>query len=395
MRARADRIFLTIWLPLAFLACSVPASGNAEESEGDWCSSVVVRPDRRWQSIKPCVRAWSDGEVAIEADIVLLGSYQDVTVSEDRSVNPQCGGPFTHENNAAYISALKALRPEGDEPTLFVHRSRFDLVSPSHAEADGFQASFLVKTKTLISKVEDFFRSDHSSRCRGKCRWMLRRPGGPEWTEMGLDGAINAAGPGPTHEEVVYYVSLRNFLKQSFSPHAVLADLTNAGYRKWRVERARRALEEGRYDAVMLNHKFDQYYKGKGFWLGSSSCPDVTSCTGKPGNIFSAEPDGYGFSDYVEGWVALAKDLKSADVPFVIRLNPNPWLTRSDDPSTPEIDEAAQIRSVLSSALFVIVDAANTGWGLSMSHWTKQLSLSGVRVVPVDSRCGYAKPVSF
>jgi hypothetical protein len=70
-------------------------------------------------------------------------------------------------------------------------------------------------------------------------------------------------------------------------------------------------------------------------------------------------------------------------------------LTSSDDPSTPEVDEAAQIRSVLSSARLVVVDAANTGWGLSITNWTEQLRLSGVQVLPIDSRCGYAKPVSF
>jgi len=293
--------------------------------------------------------------------------------------------------NAVYISSIQIRRPSNMAPILFVHATRFDLVSPTHIETEGFRSSFLLRTKTPISKVESFFKSDPSRNCNGLCRWEFRRLGGQEQTAMGIDRAIDAAGPGPTHEEVVYYVSLRNLPKKTFAPLAAVADMTNPAYREWRVRRAKLALQEGGYDAVTLNQKFSQYYKDKGYWLGSSWCPDISNCTGKPDTIFSARPDGYGFAEYVAGWVALAHDLQSAEVPYVVRLIPHPWLTVADDPSTPEIDEASQIRSVLKGARLVMLDSGNTGPDFSITEWAEQLRLSGVSVLLVDKRCGYAK----
>lgn len=380
MNARVAWRTIVSLLPLVLLAFVAPESRSAE---GDWCSSVVVRPDRRWQSTRPCVRAWNDSEVANRAGVVLLGSFKDVSTKEDRSSHPQCGGPFTHQTTAAYIASIRSLRPSGSSPILFVHMSRFELISPSHVQAKGFRASYLLKTKTTISRVADFFRLDRSPACRGACRWTE--------TAQGLEQAIDSAGPGPTHEEVVYYVTLRNASTHRFAPLAAVADLTNPDYRQWRVQRAKSALREGGYDAVMLNQKFAQYFQKKGYWLGSSWCPNVSSCTGHPDTIFSAQPDGYGFANYVAGWVALAQDLQSANVPYVVRLTPHPWLTTSDDPSTPGTDEASQIRTVLQGAHLVLIDAGNTGPSLSITEWTEQLRRSGVRVLPVDKRCGFAK----
>lgn len=208
---------------------------------------------------------------------------------------------------------------------------------------------------------------------------------------MGIDRAIDAAGPGPTHEEAVYYVSLRDFSKKSFGPLAAVADLRNPAYRKWRVQRAKLALKEGGYDAVTLNHKFSQYYQERGYWLGSSWCPNLSNCAGKLDTIFSAQPDGYGFAEYVTGWVTLARDLRSAEVPYVVRLAPHPWLTVADDPATREVDEASQIRSVLKGARLVMLDASNTGPDLSIWDWADQLRRSGVTVLIVDKRCGFVK----
>jgi hypothetical protein len=151
-------------------------------------------------------------------------------------------------------------------------------------------------------------------------------------------------------------------------------------------------LSEGGYDAVMLNEKFAQYEEkpgGGGYWLGSSWCPDVSRCVGDS-SAFSAQPDSYGFANYVDGWVALARDLEAAGVPYMVRLIPNPWLRSADDPST-DFQEFSRIKSVLKGALLVMLDAANTGSGLSIEDWTRQLRASGVRVLPIDSRCGYAK----
>jgi len=276
-------------------------------------------------------------------------------------------------------------------PILFIHATRFELVSPSHIEADGFRSSFLLTTKTPISKVENFFESDYSTACEGDCRWAFQHSKGPDQSDTRIDLAIDAKRPGPTHENVVYYVSLRDSSSKSFSPLAAVADLTNAAYREWRVKRAKIAIQKGGYDAVMLNHKFPQYDEETEYWLGSSCCSNVSNCLRKPDTILSARPDGYGFAEYVEGWVALAQDLRSAGVPYVVRLIPHPWLTRADDPATPEINEASQIRSVLKGARLVMLDAGNTGPTLSITEWAEQLRLAGVRVLLVDKRCGYAK----
>ncbi len=392
-----SRIFVS-FLSIVLMATVGLESKGAERIEQDWCSSVVVRPDRRQQATGKCDLVWSESEVAKKAGVVLMGGYQDVSAEEDRSGLPYCGGPYTHQRNAAYIKSIRALRPKGEEPILFAHMARSDLVSASHIQAEGFRSGFLVKTKTPISKVAESLRSDQSPDCQGACRWAFRRPDHPEEGPHNFEAAtraIDSSGPGPTHEEVVYYVSLRQPAQKIKIPHAAVANLTNPDYRSWRVQRYKRALGEGGYDAVMLNEKFAQYFGGGvDYWLGSSTCLDVSRCTGKPDTIFSAKPDDYGFAEYVAGWVAFARDLKAADVPYMVRTVPHPWLTNADDPSTPEVNEALEIESVLEGARLVLLGAGNTGPTLSISDWERDLSESGVRILPVDGRCGYAKKVS-
>lgn len=335
-------------------------------ASGDWCSPVVVRPPRRWKSVRPCVRIWSNTQVATRAEIVIFGGYKDVFEDENPSSNPMCGRPFTHEANAGYIADIRSQRTAwrlkrrspATKPIFFVHMSRFDLVSLEHAKSPGFQPSFLVKTQTPISQVIGFFESDQSTVCMGKCKWG-----------------------GPTQGDAVYYVSVKYPREKTYFPLAMIADLQNPAYRQWRVQRAKRFLTLGGFDAVMLNHKFDQYATNN-YVLGSPWCQNLTRCK-VDSSMWSALPDEYSLTEYVDGWVSLAADLKAAGVPYVVRLSPNPWLTHSP--------EAVRIHSVLDGALLVMVNAGNVGWQKTIQGWMRKLRREGVNVLPIDSRCGLMK----
>jgi len=378
--------------PVTSALHAAPATLSAQgETEGDWCSRVAIRPDRRFSSVKPCVRTWSAEELTREADFVLLGTFKDVLSSEDISKRPQCGGPFSHENNHSFIQSIKeASGRDGNRPRV-VHMSRFELLSPAHLAADGFRSNFLLRTTTPLSEVNRFFSEDQSSSCRGKCRFSFRRKNGNERTAIGMDNAIDARGETGRHEGSVFYVSMRHKEEMTFSPHAVVADLRNAEYRAWRVKRVRSAIDAGGYDAVLLNHKFDQYYLREGFWLGSATCPDVARCTNGNGNIFSARPVGYGYAEYVEGWAALSRDLDTAGIPYMVIVPPNPWLIKADSKTTPTIDERELIRSVLRRADTLLLSASNIGPRGSSDRWAELLRREGANVVPVNEMCGYSK----
>ena len=358
---------------------------------GDWCSRVAVRPDRRFTSIQSCTRTWTPAELSRDIDFVLLGEFNDVLASEAISKVPKCGGMFSHENNRLFIREINQSVPDTGRRPKTVHMTRLELVSPPHIQAKGFKSDFLLRTTTPLENVEKFFSRDRSKICRGRCRFVFRRKIGNEQTEIGLDRAIDERGRPNQHANSVYYISMRNREQISFSPHAVVADLRNPEYRAWRIKRLKASLEAGGYDAIMLNHKFGQYWTRQGYWLGSAACPDISRCTNGIGNIFSAPPDGYGYAEYVEGWVAFARDLDAAGIPYVVRLAPNPWLTKADSRSTPDIDERQSIRSVLLRADTVLLSASNVGYLGSIDRWHEQLRREGANIVPINETCGYSK----
>ncbi len=339
--------------------------------------------------MKPCVRTWEADELARDADLILLGSYNDMLPNEPSSKAPQCGGPFSHDSNRGFVRALRDSPRSSVASPRAIHMTRFELISPAHLQAEGFSADFLLKTTTPLSRIERFFEADQSSSYRGECRFTFRPDRGNQKLKVLMDSAIDARGATAQHERSVYYISMRHRQTKVFSPHAVLADLRNPAYRASRVDRARRAIAAGEYDPVMLNNKFDQYYARSGFWLGSAACPDVARCTNGNGNIFSARSDGY--AEYVEGRVSLARDLDAANVPYVVALASNPWLSKADSRATPDIDERAAIRSVLARADTVLLSASNVDRFGSIDRWAASLRQEGANVVPVDETFGYAK----
>ena len=63
--------------PVTSALHAAPATLSAQgETEGDWCSRVAIRPDRRFSSVKPCVRTWSAEELTRECGTEIPASLQ-------------------------------------------------------------------------------------------------------------------------------------------------------------------------------------------------------------------------------------------------------------------------------------------------------------------------------
>jgi len=122
-----------------------------------------------------------------------------------------------------------------------------------------------------------------------------------------------------------------NQVRDRFWPTAAIADLRNPAYRAWRVALARRSIKIGGYDAVLLNEKFHMYREP--YWIGSERAPDVAALReAGDDTLWSAPPNGYGHAEYLEGWLALARDLRAAGVPYALLGVPaGPWVLRGTE----------------------------------------------------------------
>jgi hypothetical protein len=390
-------------LVLAVLVAAAPVSGAApaaksggtgakgEKREYDWCSPVVVRPDRTSLVGGVCRHSWTDEEIAQGAELVLLGGEGDVSVSRYARGATRCRPMGTFAATRPYIERLRALRAaSGGPPLHFVHLNRFDLVADAQAALPGFRPDFLASTDRPWSEVEHFFSGDASPACDGGCRFSLAY-GGDESRGKGtwLSDRIDAAGGPGRYRSVVYYLALRFGGGRTFWPIAALADLRNPDYRAWRVAEAKRAIEQGGYDAIDLNNKFFQYRRPN--WIGSPEVPDVEALErARDEGYWTAPPKGYGYPEYVEGWAALARDLRAAGVPYSVALDARTFQGRgADDPSTPEKDEAAEIRSVARGARFVLL--GTDGPPRAVDTALASLDGSGARVFQTAWHCGTRK----
>ena len=389
------------WILAAWLVAAVPAAAQppapATRRDFDWCSEVVVRPDQRRKSVgSGCVIDWPDDAIAAGAGVVLLGDGVDT--SEPVFLHPvgPCGTPNSHADNARYIARLRALRAKrGGAPLLFVHMHRFDLVADTLAALPGFRADFLLSTDRPWSDVTSFFAKDRSPQC-GKqgCRWSDAFGG---WEDRGrgtwLRDWIEKSGGPRRHESVVYYLVRASQVDRLFWPTAAIADLRNPAYRAWRVAEAKRAVAIGGYDAILLNHKFHQY-QGEPHWIGGPKAPDVAALR-KNGDdtLWTAPPRGYGYPEYVEGYAALAADLRAAGVPYQFEMRTWPWLVReADDPSTPDRDEERMIRDVARGARIALLDPGRRVDYVRFLEFADELRRAGVHVVIARSECGFGRP---
>jgi hypothetical protein len=182
---------------------------------------------------------------------------------------------------------------------------------------------------------------------------------------------------------VVYYLSDAGPDVRRFWPSAAVADLRNPAYRAWRVAEARRVIATGRFDAVLLNDKFDQYRFEGGHWIGGAA-RDVEALNRIGSTLWSAPPDGYGYAEYVSGWVALGRDLRRAGVPYAVWTSAAAWHSRwYDAPETPRVDEQQQILETLRGSRLALV-----GGPVSASRareLDEELRASGSRLVLMDA----------
>lgn len=393
MRSRT-RWWMAPALPLLLLGAVAPASAAPPAKRVyDWCSDVVVRPDQRRRAAGAgCVAEWPDEAIADAAGLVLLGDGPDTV--DPVFVHPvgPCGAPQTHADNARFVERLRALRARrGGSPLRFVHMHRFELVADTQAAQPGFDAAFLLSTDRPWPEVTAFFAKDRSPQCgrRGECRWSDAFGG---WEDRGRgtrlrDWIDRNGGPG-RHQSVVYYLVRAAQVERLFWPTAAIADLRNPAYRAWRVAAAKRAIAVGGYDAVLLNQKFHQYQDGP-HWIGGPKAPDAEALR-RIGDdtLWTAPPRGYGYPEYVEGYAALAADLRAAGVPYAFEMRTWPWLERdADDPSTPR-DEAKLIREAARGARIALLDP---GRGLSQrgfEAFADELRRAGVEVVITRFDCG-------
>jgi hypothetical protein len=352
-----------------------------------------VRPDeRRREQGARCVAAWSDEQIAAAAEVVLIGSHNDVDRDNAATVPPtRCAFGETHRARRRYVDALREKRAKaGGAPLRVVHMTRFDLVSAALAAEPGFRADFLTRTDRPWSFVLDFFAADRSPLCgTDGCRWS-HAIGAWEDRFQGawLRDSIDASGGPKRHESVVYYIVRANQVRDRFWPTAAIADLRNPDYRAWRVAMAKRSIEIGGYDAVLLNHNFFMYQQP--FWIGTDAIPDVAALRADGDTRWSAPPRGYGYPEYVEGWVALARDLRAANVPFAVQLNQWPWLVQNaDDPSTTDRDEGRMIRGAASGARIFLLERRARSDVAGLDAFASELRTAGVEVVWTDSLCGF------
>lgn len=387
------------WLLGVLLVAGFAASAAPIEParQFDWCSEVVVRPDQRRRSDgSGCIIEWPDDAIAAGAGVVLLGDWADT--SEPVFVRPPgaCAERQTHADNGRYVARLRALRAKrGGPPLFFVHMHRFELVGDTQAALPGFQADFLLSTDRPWSEVTEFFAKDRSPLC-GKegCRWSDAFGG---WEDRGrgtwLRDSIDESGGPRRHESVVYYLVRAAQVQRLFWPTAAIADLRNPAYRAWRVAEAKRALALGGYDAILLNQKFHQY-QGEAQWIGGPQARDVAALR-KNGDdtLWSAPPRGYGYPEYVQGYAALAADLRAAGVPYQFEMRAWPWLVReADDPTTPDRDEAQMIRGAALGARIALLDAGRGVDHAGFLNFADELRRAGVRVVIIRPECGFGHP---
>lgn len=392
-RAAVALSALTVSAALAAPALRAAAQPAAPEVltpiEYDWCSKIVVRPDQRLR--EDCSPVWKPEEIAAGAEVVLLGRGNDVTDPVLKVSPDACGHVSTHRHNSLYIEKLRRLSKPGSPTTAYIHMHRFELVTRHLAALPGFDAAFLLSTRRPFDEVTGFFDSDRSPDCRAEgCRWSddwgARDDGQPQLRDL-----IDAHGAPGRHRSAVYYLNKAGPGVRVFWPVAVVADLTNPGYRAWRVAEAKRAMAAGGYTAIMLNHKLAQYSEPMPF-IGRPETPDVTTFNERQNAAFTAPFDDYGYPQYVAGWASLARDLRAAGVPYAVALVGPRIAETADDPSTPYMNEGKLIRETARHARVVLLGKVKSPSAQAeMPATIADLGELGARVIPFELGCGYKR----
>jgi len=323
----------------------------------DSCARVWARPDRAFDDVASCTLKNSPEDIARAGGVVLLGSSWDASAPGSRLRPPSRCVAHTHEGNRRLVDAVRAARDPGDPPIAFVQLHRFDLVNRAFAALPGFRADFLVRPKRDFEWTLDFFRNDRSATCRhGGCELSFSFQADPT-RDAGarLRDLIDAAGAPGAYRQAVYFLARPQPDRPVFWTMAAIGDLTNPGYRAFRVREAQRAIALGHYDAVMLNNKFAQFRRDGGYWIGSENARDVAHVQAESrATLWTSPPLDYGYSDYVRGWAALGRDLQAAGVPYAVWVGIGAWRRSYDDRRTP-LDEGQLIRETARGARLVLL----------------------------------------
>jgi hypothetical protein len=388
-RRRSNR-FVAIALLLAGIAPSPLATAAAQF---DFCAPVVVRPEQRRAVGARCVARFSEAEIAAGAEVLLLGSHTEVAEPVFEHPAGPCDPPERHSRIGREVKRWR--EKAAPRSITVVHLNRFEIVSDTLAATPGFDARFLVQTDTPWQKVLDFFALDRSPACRERpCRWSDAW-GGFEHVNPGrwLRDSIDASGGPGRYQSAVYNLARPSDREDGvYWPTAVHANLGSKAYRAWRIAEAQRAIRDGGYDAVALGQKFSRRLAAEGAWLGTARGRDVAALHAEDEPVtWTAEPKDYGFSEYMQGYLALAAELRAAGVPYAITDYPDfQFLESWDDPKTPDVNEWESIQDVMRKARVVLLARGPRTPYRAYEDFAAELRAAGVQVVPVNHGCGMA-----
>jgi hypothetical protein len=143
---------------------------------------------------------------------------------------------------------------------------------------------------------------------------------------------------------------------------------------------------------VSLNQKFFRHRAPEGAWLGSPKGRDVAALRSTEENVtWTARPRGYGFSEYMQGYLAFAADLRAAGLPYAITDYPEfQWLANWDDPTTADVNEWERIQDVMRGAAVVLLSRGPRTPHREYELFAADLRSAGAHVVPVNASCGLA-----
>jgi hypothetical protein len=321
----------------------------------------------------------------------LLGDFTDVAHPVIPAPGRTCMPSPSHASNAVYVNALKQARARvGGPPLWIVHMHRFDLVPSTFAALPPFRASYLLRTTKPFTDVTGFFANDRSPSCLAKpCRWSDSW-GGVEGKDVGtrLRDWIDRSGGANSYQSVTYYLARPDATNVFWATNA-MANLTDPAYRAWRVAEAKEALRVGGYDTIDLNHKIHQYLFIQS-WLGSASYPDVAAIKARNDTAWSARPTTFSYSEYMQGLVALSRDLRASGVPYSFITDLRAWNGDSfDDKSSTTVNEAVLLREIMTGARVVFLDRPISSTPAStLDAAVSDLAKLGVQAIPFDQSCG-------
>ncbi len=201
--------------------------------------------------------------------------------------------------------------------------------------------------------------------------------------------------PGGLFQESVHYLSRPLTPNSTVISTALLARLDDDRHRRWFVNRARRLTGDpgATFETVALNHKLHQYnYQSTdGWWVGSADFPDYATWVTRDDTIWSGEPIGYGFFEYLRGWMLFSRELAAKRVPFHVLPNARWWDEANVDlPGYPDTLYKLQDAALRASILF-LETSPKSGWGWQEAEYVKVANLlraRGKTVVEIDSDAG-------